>query len=143
MKHFYEFKKQACLIGLVFLLSGCGSLHKKKTTQKKVEEDYHFQEARLSDIPVLMGAKRLENKGRVVLQDHQQAMFFKSMLPLRDVLNFYEQEMERMGWEQLSLFEGKETILLFEKPYSIVLVLLHEDVKRKLTRITVLLSSKF
>jgi hypothetical protein len=48
-----------------------------------------------------------------------------------------------MGWEQLSLFEGKETILLFEKPYSIVLVLLHEDVKRKLTRITVLLSSKF
>ena len=143
MKSTYQIKKQACLlVGLVFLLSSCGEQSKKKSPRKKHQDDLQFQEAKLSDIPVLLGAKRLENEGEVDIKSGQNVLMFSSKFPQKEIVDFYEQEMERMGWQQLGSFSGKENILIFEKPYSVATVLVRENLKKKSTQINVLLSMK-
>ncbi len=145
MKHTPKIKRQVCLLaGLVFLLSTCGG--QKKTTSRRhasSREESAFQEARLSDIPVLLGAQRIENKNNVTVQSGQKALLFSSNLSQDEVRNFYEQEMERMGWRQVGWFTGKEDFLMFEKPHNNALVVLRaRGNKNRATRITVLVGQK-
>jgi hypothetical protein len=138
---FYKLTRQACLFGLAFFLATCGG-QKKGARYKKGLEDSRFQEARLSDIPVLMDAKCVENKGILVAKSGQNIVQCTSKLPIAEVVDFYEQEMERMGWQQLSAFSGKETVLAFEKPFSVAIIMIRESKKKNATHISVLIGMK-
>lgn len=114
-----EIIKQACLYGgLVFLLATCGGPKKKVNGY---QDDILFQEAKLTDIPVILGATRLQD-GDVTALAGQVVLQFETRLDVREVVNFYEQEMERLGWQQPAAFSGREYFLMFEKPSSVALI---------------------
>ncbi|MBN1549072.1 hypothetical protein JW872_00220 [Candidatus Babeliales bacterium] len=103
-------------LGILASISSCGS--QKKTV---VIRDVTVQEAKLSDVPVLIdalvGASRLNDP---ILDTHE--LSYTSKLPYQDVVEFYQSEMERAGWLELGSFVGDQALLVFDKPYTLCVV---------------------
>ncbi len=74
-------------------------------------------EATLLDIPFPLGAmpvaqeyaKNSETKG-------QHFLAYTTILSESDLIAFYEQEMERLGWQKMVVLPDFETMLIFSKP---------------------------
>lgn len=99
------------LLSMSFL-AGC--LPKKKQNIEHNHEQWHEQEARLYDIPLLIDAQPHQyfdqnNKSTVYITYH-------SHVNADDAMTFYLQEMECHGWQQLAVFDHQENLLIFEKP---------------------------
>ncbi len=76
------------------------------------------QEAKLTDIPPPLQARPLtayclpaENK-----EPDSVTLGYQSTMSVDEIKTFYVQEMERLGWQQMGLFTGRELLLSFEKP---------------------------
>lgn len=75
------------------------------------------KEAKLSDIPIPISSEPLieyfkfknSSKGEIVLG-------YSSSMDIDSVVDFYNQEMEFLGWESGSFFNGIEKLMLFKKP---------------------------
>lgn len=69
-------------------------------------------EARLGDLPVPLMVKAVtasdDGKGRYLI-------VYKTDISLVDLIHFYEQEMEKLGWLKVSAFVGEELLFLFKK----------------------------
>jgi hypothetical protein len=118
------------LLGLLLLLSGCAGNHKNQETGKKVRkkkitlptnidgalEIVREQEARLSDIPIPLEANPLPYVIDDSLTTEHMMLGYDCSLDHDAVINFYDQEMERNGWQKTAEYKGFETLLNFSKP---------------------------
>jgi hypothetical protein len=116
----------ALLIALaVFLLPGCG--HTSNTVSAKklkknaanhvatsldVMQEY---EAKLSDIPVPLDSKPLMEQTDIQSADNSMLCYDNEMSP-EAIVEFYEREMERCGWQADGAYKGVEVLLNFSKP---------------------------
>jgi len=91
-----------------------------KSGEDSSSPDFSFireQEARLMDIPLPLDAEPLpvyflENKDVV----STTSLAYKSMVLREDLLTFYQEEMERCGWQKKAESDLLEVFLYFEKP---------------------------
>ncbi len=117
---------------LLLLLSSCGVAHQKKggqsqvagrskKNQKHVLEDIKIQEAKQADIPIPMSATSLS---RQYYADADRVMlgYRDYTLSPQDLVTFYEQEMERLGWRSIFAVSGYESMLQFAKPDRLCIV---------------------
>ena len=127
----------------LFLLNGCGALRVRqrvdlqgKTEQKhgddvevfvSGDESYH-QELMLADVPIPLYDSHLfapyfDQSSEDVLLGYQTS------LAVDQLVHFYDQEMERLGWKLIKLFQTHETVMCYETPYRICIVSLrpHEQ----------------
>jgi len=71
------------------------------------------QEAKLHDIPILIDACPESNRKE---QNSLSQISYISHINMVDAITFYEQEMERFGWNLLTLCRDDEALLIFDKP---------------------------
>lgn len=110
---------------ILSLLVATGCQHKKSTQQsylKQKEDSFALQEsiARISDIPdgpVGFKVKEVEkdesNPDNVRIEYKAKR---KEAVQLEDIKKLYCSNMELLGWDLTSIFEGQELLMLFEKP---------------------------
>jgi hypothetical protein len=106
-------------LGILSSCGGSGTLYHKKKTY----DEWIAQEAKLFDVPVLIDAvpEKLSepDESEITMTVRYRA---KSALP--DAVEFYEQEMERYGWNLWNSFITQEALLIFEKPSKICAILI-------------------
>lgn len=79
------------------------------------------KEAQLFDVPIPIDAKPEKKQGEEEpVKGSCFEVSFRSGLTLSDVILFYQQEMERLGWAEYISFVGCQANLIFEKPSKIV-----------------------
>lgn len=103
------------LCGLLLLISGCSYLPKKDTKPKQVYSPTTYElEARLSDCALPVGFKTILHQA----DEQQQVIQGTTPLTLEELTEFYEHEMERLGWELRAIFATVQTHLVFVKPHT-------------------------
>ena len=86
-----------------------------KRASKVISTHHLLQEARLMDIPVPLGVEpKPELAGDATVD--QLVLGYVTELDMATLVVFYQREMERLGWQQLSYVAGVEQLLVFSKP---------------------------
>jgi hypothetical protein len=104
-------------------------------------------EARLTDIAIPFGARLLDHYMNGEGQQQETVLGYLSTMPLADVVAFYTEHMERLGWSCASHVRGHEQLLLFEKPERSCSVVIRSAAHPKrgdtrLTKIVIFISQK-
>ena len=73
------------------------------------------QEAMLIDIPIPLFDERIILPSSLC-EDGTLVFGYKSPLLYKQAIDFFMNQMERLGWKHLVSFEGAETILQFKSP---------------------------
>ena len=111
----------------IFLLSGC--VWRKEVSSVRTREHQEVI-AKFSDIPDAPFAVNLLN---LVIDENnhdQLQLFYTISIPVQDVLVFYEQQMERLGWDMIAQSNLHDNFLIFSKPNKICSLLI---INNKLT----------
>ncbi len=109
------------LVSIIMVVT-FGSCQKKATTKKiDIDDTYRLQEsiARLSDIPdAPMQVTIQKIVPSLVDSDGIQIFCNSGLLHWDDIKNYYEQEMERIGWIMQYEYQadGIESLMIFIKP---------------------------
>lgn len=73
-------------------------------------------EARLADIAIPFGAQLLNQYANYTHPQHQTVLGYASTMSMDDVVAFYTEQMETLGWRCMGHIAGYEQLLLFERP---------------------------
>jgi len=124
--------KAYLLSGLLLFLPSCAFLQKKQSQSRLLSKE---QEAQLTDVPVMFDFVQCVQPQ---LSDQADVLHFESPSSRQEIVMFYEQEMERLGWRPIKTLDDtcQESVLLFEKPHNLAVVIVRDDSHKKLrTRI--------
>jgi len=102
---------------LFFLLlcAGCGI---KKTVH---HENFYEKEliAKYADLPDAPFQVKLESIAISPDQYDQIQMFYSTIMPVQELVDFYQQQMERSGWELLAESHVQDRLLQYVKPAQV------------------------
>lgn len=118
-----NFLNNIVLFFLLLFIPSCGLRNGKNNLKKNnllIEK-----EARLYDIPLMLEATGInfDEKRNQELYKDQTVTYLVSEKCLDDIAAFYCHEMERLGWNFVTKFIGRQEIALyFQKPSSISLI---------------------
>lgn len=102
-------------VGIFFLcLLLTGGCKKKSINQSNFSIDQ--EEARLIDIPMPLYDKWFSMAISEQTKQDSTIFGYRSPLSSSTIIDFYVYEMERLGWRQLALFQGAESLIQFESP---------------------------
>lgn len=114
-------KKLACLSLILFLVAGCGA------RKKIISKDFFQHEeiiAKFADLPDAPFQAQLKNVA-VSEQAHDELqLFYTIAMPVDDVVAFYQQQMERLGWQLLAESTTKDYLMHYSKPEQICSILI-------------------
>lgn len=97
---------------LCIIISGCT----RKSTNRPNAFAVSQQEAKLIDIPIPLYDERLSMEASDSNRQDTAILGYRSSLAVVAIIDFYVHEMERLGWQQLALFQGTESLVQFESP---------------------------
>ncbi len=99
--------------------------HKSPAPYSYNEQPQLLFEAHLTDIPLPVQADVRVLHGSTA---ENTGLTFVSCFELVDIIRFYQLEMERLGWQELHLFNlSPEVLLVFEKPQKFCTVSIRPD----------------
>jgi hypothetical protein len=100
------------LLGFLVLFASCAP---KKQHSKLTWQDL---EARLSEIVLPLGSRVVES------HEHENGFYveFKTDQEVPALATLYLHEMERLGWWLMAKSIERESVLVFEKPYSLCVI---------------------
>jgi len=141
-----EAKKQEFFaMGPVDQKSQDGSKLVKKKIKKlfltDMKELIHLQEAKLVDVPIPLNSKPIIDFFMPDTTKHEIALGYISGMFLEDATQFYIQEMERLGWQNLAYFSNCESLLNFVKPGKICVVSIRPSDHQDHVKIFILLQN--
>lgn len=124
------------------MLSGCsaGSKLASRRAQERIATAIPLDEARLSDISIPIGVTL---QGVPLQEDVRGALVVSYMTGLSHqvVSDFYQQDMERLGWRRVARFVIEdELLMIYEKPHKVAVVSMRPSDKSFL--VTIYTSSK-
>ena len=105
------------------LVSSCT----KKIEKKEYQNYWRQYEARLYDIPITINAKPLSEYCTQCEPDQAIQLGYSTALSKENIIKFYQQEMERMGWLEYGIVCGYEFVVQFEKPRRFCTVSIRDD----------------
>jgi len=97
---------------LFMLISGCTKKAINRSSTLVIDQ----QEAKLVDVPMPLYDKRLSVVSNDSDTEDNTILGYRSSLSADVIIDFYVHEMERLGWQQLKLFQGTESLIQFESP---------------------------
>jgi hypothetical protein len=112
-------KKFILSFWLLFLFFGC-SKRTSQFNQKKLVSCTQ-QEAKLTDIPIPLGSKQLKTG----ITENSYA--YRTNWKMKELVVFYEKEMEREGWAKKYSFNEFEGLLAFDKPNRIAFISIRQN----------------
>jgi hypothetical protein len=129
-------KKLVIIVSFVTLLPGCAHLKNKKHLYEQVPDcdsqscegmstDQIKQiEAKLIDVPIPLCFESILTECAVDTDSASMLLTYAGVLSVDEVTSFYMQEMERLGWQQATVFHSAQSLLNFEKPGKFCTVLI-------------------
>ncbi len=119
-------KKLLVFIGMFCVVAGCAS---RKKVAIKSPEVLHQQEmiAKFADIPDAPFQAQLQ-KIAVSSDVHDQVqLFYTFSMPQEDIITFYQQQMERLGWELLAESTVHDYVMYYSKPAQLCSIILSQN----------------
>lgn len=128
---------KVCLffVSLMVLLSGCGKRrayppHSEALSEVCIEAGDHasqehvLDEARLMDVSLPLNVTAYDHSQK----KEQTVVYYKAPYTSVMLRDFYQFDMERLGWHELMDFPARDaaTALLFEKPNKWCVITIHE-----------------
>ncbi len=101
-----------CLFLLCVLINGCT----RRAINRSGAVFINQQEAKLVDIPIPLYDEWLSVESSDSNTEDNTILGYRSSLSVGVIIDFYVHEMERLGWRQLKLFQGTESLVQFESP---------------------------
>ncbi|MGZ6254444.1 MAG: hypothetical protein ACXWL5_00440 [Candidatus Chromulinivorax sp.] len=112
-----------CVSICLLIISGC-SFHKKSQSIKNVQ--HHEILAKCTDLPD--APFQLSLLDVVTSSDNDQMQFFYTFTGMKDdIIVFYEQQMERLGWDIKAQSNLQDYFILFNKPYKNCAILIQQN----------------
>lgn len=74
------------------------------------------QEAMLIDVPIPLYDERLAIHNSDQITQNTTMLGYRSPLSIDDIIMFYTEQMERLGWNTIKIFNGIESLMQFESP---------------------------
>lgn len=101
------------------ILTGCGS----KSFKKEQRQAWQQEQARLYDIPVPIMAE--PDYGYTWSDDKNGSRVMGYLVTAdsaQELVTFYQAHMERLGWRERMIINGREVLIEFEKPEKVCCV---------------------
>ncbi len=109
---------------MLFVVAGCG-------VQKKIKSKDFFQHqeiiAKFADLPDAPFQAQLQNIASSLEAHDQLQLFYTIAMPAQDVIAFYQQQMERLGWELLGESTTQDWLMHYSKPGQLCSILIAQD----------------
>jgi hypothetical protein len=117
---------QLLVVTVLLLLPACGSIrHHHERGLKGIQQHVLLDEAKLVDVSLPIGVVAYDLSTPKEEEKQDQVIFYEVDFSLRMLTDFYQLEMERLGWKELALFESAdEVMLVHEKPRKICVIYL-------------------
>ncbi len=116
----------ACFALLVIITAGCGVQKKAKIKSPEILQQQEII-AKFADLPDTPFQVRLQ-KIAVSPEDHNQLQaFYTVSMPQSDLITFYQQQMERLGWELFAESTTQDCLMHFVKPAQLCSVLITQN----------------
>ena len=100
-------------------LKNAKNINSTNTRFQKMHSIVELNEAKLSDVPIPLNSKPLQEyveQCPTDIADKKIILGYICDMPDLDVIIFYNNQMERFGWEKIAFFSGIETLIIFKKP---------------------------
>ena len=106
---------------LLIMLAGCAV---QKKIRPIINLDHQEIIAKFADLPDAPFQAKLESMA-VSSQDHEQVQIFYTIsMPMVDTISFYQQQMERLGWELVGQSDIQDCLLHYSKPQRFCSILI-------------------
>ncbi len=118
------YKKNMMIYLMCLFFISC--THRTKI-QYKVQQDYQEIVAKFADMPDSPFQAKLDN---LIISDqcHDQVqIFYSCLMPKLDMIHFYQQQMERLGWELLGQSDIHDCLLCYSKPELLCCIIIRKD----------------
>lgn len=112
------------VIYCLFLLMGCSL--KKKNHQSPILYEHQEIIARCSDLPDTPFQVKLKNIVVAPENYDQMQIFYTTTLCVQDIILYYEQQMERLGWQLLVQSNLQDVFLCYTKPKKFCSILIFD-----------------
>ncbi len=103
----------------IALLAGCGG----KSFKQEQRHAWHQEQARLFDVPIPIMA---EPDFAYTWSDDQEGNrvlgYIVTADTTQELVEFYQANMERLGWRERAIIAGHEVLVTFEKPEKVCCV---------------------
>ena len=119
--------KLKCQVFLWFLplFAGCGMQKRIKPTADFLEQQEII--AKFADLPDAPFQVKLQ-KIAVSSENHDQLQaFYTSTMPQNDLMAFYQQQMERLGWDLFAESTTQDWLMHYSKPQQFCSILIHQN----------------
>jgi hypothetical protein len=122
-------------ISLVFFISVFFPIVAKK--QPKLSIADRQSEAQMADMPLPVGGVLVPSVTKIDDVANSNATYKGSILTYRVtttrelLIQFYEEEMIRLGWNKLAQSSGDEEILIFETPSKVAIIQMRPEKQKK------------
>ena len=117
-------KKLLYAIPVMIVLAGCMA---QKNIKPEKYQKHQEVIAKFADLPDAPFQAKLENIITSPEHHDQVQMFYSCMMPMIDLIDFYGQQMERLGWQLLGQSDIHDAILLYGKPEQFCTILIHQN----------------
>ena len=109
------------LVSFLLVLPACTKQSERAHEPKKHSDHYvRVQEARLNDVPFPLGSEPLPQfftgDEQAEISADNIMLAYANNRKQEDLMLFYQQEMERLGWRHVGYITRSETLLHFDKP---------------------------
>ena len=112
------------LVLVVPIIAGCGMQQKLKHPEYLQQQEIIAKYADLPDAPFQAQLKKIATSQ----QAHEEVqLFYTFTMSVDDLLAFYQQQMERLGWELLAESKAQNYLLHYVKPSQVCSVLIAEN----------------
>jgi len=118
------FCKKKFFIYILFLLLSTGCAVKQFKIAQTRHVDYQEIVAKFSDLPDAPFQAQLKNIVVCPVSNDQVQIFYETIISVDDVVLFYEQQMERLGWQLLSQAQVRDQVLIYTKPSQVCTIII-------------------
>jgi len=126
--------QQACTKTKTNKINKTNNQNKSNLNTQDFAELVRQNEAKLSDIPIPFNSEPIKDYFGFFAEEKKIIMGYKNYTKDLDIVTFYNQEMERLGWKNIAFFNGPETLMIFEKPSRLCSILLGESSRTRKAR---------
>ena len=109
---------------LLPVIAGCGIQKKIKHPEYLQQQEIIAKYADLPDAPFQAQLKKIATSQEV----HEEVqLFYTFTMSVDDLLAFYQQQMERLGWELLAESKAQDYLLHYVKPSQVCTILITDN----------------
>lgn len=115
------------MLSSIFLLIGLTGC----VQQQKIKPDIYRQHqeviAKFADLPDAPFQAQLKTIVTSPEYHDQVQVFYTSCMPKIDMMHFYEQQMERLGWQLIAQSDIQDCLLQYSKPEQFCTIVISQD----------------